>query len=207
VIALEARGLVKGYGRGQILSGVDLRVDAGHAVLLEGSTGSGKSTLLRLLAGLLRPDAGEALVGGMPAREARARRGLGYLPQRVRLPPGLTAGEWLRLGSRLAGAGSTAAEAAQRTGVHDLLDRTGRTLSEGQLHLLGLASALVGSPVALLLDEPAAGLDPERVEQLRRILDEERGRGTAVLVTSHQWVGDPLDRMVRLEAGRCAAVS
>ncbi len=187
VSRLEARGLVKCYGECEVLAGVDLRVDPGQAALLSGPTGCGKSTLLRCLAGLLRPSAGHALVSGLPARDPSARRWLGYLPQRLKLPPGLSAGEWLNLGGRLAGEGRDAVAAvAERVGITALLDRPGRALSEGQLQLIGLASALVGSPRGLLLDEPVAGLDADRAQRVVSLLPAEGDQVGGLLVASHR---------------------
>jgi ABC-type multidrug transport system ATPase subunit len=163
------------------LDGVSLRVARGEICALIGPNGSGKSTLLKLAAGLLRPTGGSC--------RRRAAR-IGYLPEQLALPAGETASAWLTALARIqGGAAAAAADEAQRAlarvGLGGAVSRPLGGLSRGMRQRVALAQALLGAPELLLLDEPAAGLDPHGVEMLARVLREESARGAGVVVTTH----------------------
>lgn len=188
---VEAAGIAKRYRSGvQALGGVTLRLRRGRIGALIGANGSGKSTLLKVLAGLVAADAGTASVGGAPAGSALARARLGYLPETPQLPGWLTGREFLRYVGGLSGLGGEALERAigvraRWTGLERTLDRPARTFSTGQRQRLGLAQALLHEPSVLLLDEPAAGLDPVGIAQLTALLGQLREEGRTVLFSSH----------------------
>jgi ABC-2 type transport system ATP-binding protein len=187
---IRTRGLVKRYGPIAALDGVDLEVPPGIVYGLIGPNGAGKTTLLSLLAGLRRPTAGDIVVDG--GRFA-------VLPDTPRFDPWLTAAEVVSLAARLAGPGArndldvVLAEA----GLAEAARRRVGGFSRGMLQRLGLAATVVGRPEILLLDEPAAALDPGGRREVLDLIRRLRGRAT-VIFSSHiladvqevsDWVG------------------
>ncbi len=192
-------------GRRTVVEDVDLAVEAGEVLALVGRNQAGKSTLLRLLAGLLRPDAGAALLGGRPATEAAARRGLGYLGEGPPLPRGLLPMEAVLLAARLAGAGRReAARVAEEVGLPDRLRQSLARCSRGVRQRTGLAAALVARPRALILDEPFSGLDPVGRDVAAKAIRGASEGGTAVILSLHSQRGAEIlaDRIAVLRAGR-----
>ena len=186
--ALAVRGLTKRYGSTDALGGVDLEVAEGELVGLLGPNGAGKSTLVKIACGLVRPSAGTAEICGAPSGSPPARAALGYLAELFRFPGWMTADELLRLHQRLAGSTGGAEERRELLGLVGLAeshDRRVDAMSKGMQQRLGIAQALVGSPRLLLLDEPTSALDPAGRRTVRRLLEELRGRGIAVLLNSH----------------------
>jgi ABC-2 type transport system ATP-binding protein len=186
--ALAVSQLRKAYGATEALRGVDLEVHEGELVGLLGPNGAGKSTLVKIACGLVRPSGGRAQVVGAPAGSAPAQRALGYLAELFRFPGWMTADELLALHQRLAGSGGGSTEREELLGVVGLADVGGRRvgeMSKGMQQRLGLAQALVGEPRVLLLDEPTSALDPAGRRTVRRLLEELRARGVAVLLNSH----------------------
>ena len=183
---LEVQALETGYGKAQVLFGVDLEVEAGELVALLGANGAGKTTLLRALSGLLRPWKGSVLLGGKdlrglsPAR--RARLGLGHVPEGRQLFPLMTVEENLRLGAAFLAPGREK-EGYER--VYALFPRLAErrrqlagTLSGGEQQMLAIGRALMGFPRILLVDEPSLGLSPRLAEEVLRALKEvARGGG------------------------------
>ena len=185
---LAARGLEKRYGRTTALGGVDLTVEQGQLVGLLGPNGAGKSTLVKIACGLVRKSGGEIEVLGSPAGSQAARRGIGYLAELFRFPAWMSADEVLTLHQRLAGSAGGPAERRdllELVGLPDAARTRVGAMSKGMQQRLGLAQALVSSPRLLLLDEPTSALDPAGRRVVRGILEELRGRGTAVLLNSH----------------------
>ena len=183
-----AHDLRKRYETADALRGVSLEVAEGEVVGLLGPNGAGKSTLAKIACGLVRPTGGSAEVAGHPAGSAGARERIGYLAELFRFPSWATADELLRLHQRLARSPGGRAEREGLLALVGLPDaartRTGR-MSKGMQQRLGIAQALVGSPGLLLLDEPTSALDPAGRKVVRRLLDEVRGRGVSVLLSSH----------------------
>lgn len=183
---LEVQALETGYGKAQVLFGVDLEVEAGELVALLGANGAGKTTLLRALSGLLRPWKGSVLLGGKdlrglsPAR--RARLGLGHVPEGRQLFPLMTVEENLRLGAAFLAPGREK-EGYER--VYALFPRLAErrrqlagTLSGGEQQMLAIGRALMGFPRILLVDEPSLGLSPRLAEEVLLALKEvARGGG------------------------------
>ncbi|MFT3719654.1 ABC transporter ATP-binding protein [Pseudorhodoferax sp.] len=185
---LGARGLVRGFGGRRVLDGVALQVAPGSVVGLAGRNGAGKTTLIECLLGLQRPDQGEAWLLGRPSQrlgDAEKAR-LGYVAQR---PDSFG---WMRVGAMLdfvAGLyprwdHGLAAQLLQRWGLHR--DRWLRELSPGQRQQVAIVRALAPRPDLLVLDEPAAALDPvARRALLREIVDGVLEHGSTVLFSSH----------------------
>ena len=207
---LAASALRKRYGRIQALDGVDLHVEAGELVGLLGPNGAGKSTLVKIVAGLVRPSAGEAIICEARAGSLNARSAMGYLAELFRFPGWATADEVLALHQRLAGSDGGSAERARLLELVALLDARGRRvdeMSKGMQQRLGIAQALVGHPRVLLLDEPTSALDPVGRRTVRLLLEQLREEGVAVLLNSHLLSEIELvcDRVAILLDGRIVA--
>ncbi len=192
--AIEAWDIHKRFGRAMVLRGVDLRVSPGRTLAIVGPNGAGKSTLLRILATLMRPSAGEALLGGVPVADdlVAARRRLGVVLGATFLYDELTGAENLAYYARLYGVRdrvSRAEELAALVGLEGRLhDRVG-VYSRGMAQRLSIARALLHRPDALLLDEPDAGLDPEATADLPRLLRGDGAPGRAIVLTTHDLDG------------------
>jgi len=189
---LAVRGLVVGYGRIEVLHGVDLEVCEGKAVTVVGANGAGKSTLLRAIAGLLPARAGrvELLgrdVSGWPA-ERRARAGMALVPEGRQVFAGLSVRDNLLLGAygRRADRASALDTLAQVQRLFPMLaERAGQaagTLSGGQQQMLAIGRALMGRPAMLLLDEPSLGLAPGAVREVVVKLRELAALGTTIVL-------------------------
>jgi len=185
--AIEIRALRKSFGRTTALDGLDLEVRAGEVHAFLGPNGAGKTTTIRILLGLLRADAGQAvLLGGDPWRDAVAlHRRLAYVPGDVTLWPGLSGGEIIDLLGRLRGG----LDPKRRQALIErfALDPTkkARTYSKGNRQKVALIAALASDAELLLLDEPTAGLDPLMEAAFRDCVAEERQHGRTVLLSSH----------------------
>jgi len=190
-----AEGLVKRYrsraGEVRALDGLDLVVPAGTVVGLLGPNGAGKTTTVRILATLLRPDAGRATVAGFDVvRQAqRLRSVIGLSGQYAAVDENLTGRENLVMFGRLYQLG--AGEARRRSddlldqfALADAADRVVKTYSGGMRRRLDLASALIGRPQTLFLDEPTTGLDPRSRLGLWEVIRERVRQGTTVLLTT-----------------------
>jgi lipoprotein-releasing system ATP-binding protein len=221
-LALEARGLAKGYRDGarriEVLRGLDLAVPAGASLAVLGASGSGKSTLLHLLGGLDRPDRGLVLVEGrdVGALGARARllfrnRRLGFVYQFHHLIAELSALDNVALPLILGGRSWRAARAEarallERVGLGDRAPHRPSMLSGGERQRVAVARALVARPALVLADEPTGNLDPETGGEVVRLLCElPRDRGAALVVATHDpHLARVLDRRLVLRDGRLA---
>jgi ABC-2 type transport system ATP-binding protein len=186
--ALQATDVRKSYGSIQALKGVSLEVGEGELVGLLGPNGAGKSTLVKIACGLVRPTGGTASIAGEPAGSPAAHRALGYLAELFRFPDWLSADELLGMHQQLAGSDGGSRERMRLLDLVGLADaaamRVG-AMSKGMQQRLGIAQAMVGGPRLLLLDEPTSALDPAGRRTVRRLLEELRGQGVAVLLNSH----------------------
>lgn len=212
--AIEMVGLGRDYGSTRALDALDLVVSRGALVGLLGPNGAGKTTAMLLLATLLKPSRGEALIYGSDIVRDRAsvRRRLGLVFQEASLDRLLTVRENLRFAAGLMGLDGARA----RQAVADALDRTGLLarasqpvgqLSGGWRRLTDIARATVHRPDLLILDEPTAGLDPEHRDQMWGLLElERRERGTTVLFSTHYLAeAESCDRVVLLANGHVVA--
>lgn len=208
--AFRANELRKRYGRLEALRGVSLEVEPGEIVGLLGPNGAGKSTLAKIAVGLVRPSAGDAQLAGHRAGSPGARSAIGYLAELFRFPAWISADELLRLHQRLAGSEGGRGERAELLELvglaHAASVRVGE-MSKGMQQRLGIAQALVGSPRLLLLDEPTSALDPAGRRVVRELLEDVRGRGIAVLLSSHLLgeVERVCDSVAILQAGEVVA--
>ena len=186
---LSVEGLHAGYGRTPILHGIDFRVGRGEIVAIVGRNGVGKSTLMKSLIGLLPSTQGTITFGGVdvtrsPAN-ARAVRGIGYIPQGRHVFPRLTVRENLMMGLTIGGPQrEKQLELVLRTFpvLQDRQRQTAGTMSGGEQQQLAIGRALIGNPDLMLLDEPSEGIQPSIVSQIARNIRElNRDLGLSVL--------------------------
>ncbi len=189
--AIVAEGLAKRYGETHALAGVDLAVRTGTVFGLLGPNGAGKTTAVRILATLVRPDAGRATVGGYDVvRDAhRVRQLTGLTGQYASVDETLTGRENLLLIGRLVGQSRGAAKARAREllagfRLADAGDRAVKTYSGGMRRRLDLAASLVARPRVLYLDEPTTGLDPLSRNEMWDIVRDLVADGVTVLLTT-----------------------
>jgi ABC-2 type transport system ATP-binding protein len=184
---IDVTGLVKTFGSTRALDGLDLSVRSGEVHGFLGPNGAGKSTTIRVLLGLLRADAGRArLLGGDPWTDAVVlHRRLAYVPGDVNLWPNLTGGEVIDLLGSLRGG-------LDRRRRDELIERfeldptkKGRAYSKGNRQKVALVAALASDAELFILDEPTSGLDPLMEAVFQRCIEEERGLGRTILLSSH----------------------
>ena len=205
---LSADGLARRYHYRDVFRDVSLALSRGRCLLLRGANGAGKTSLLEVLAGLARPARGTVRLREVPVADwgPAQRRAVAYLPHQPPAYRGLTASENCVFFGRLYGGEAVETRTAallERVGLAAHRDRPVRQFSRGMLQRYGLALALLFGPAVLLLDEPFTALDPDGCETLRGLLAEEKARGTALLLVSHQGelVGGLADGALRLEGG------
>jgi len=172
------------------VDGLSFDVHPGEVFGFVGSNGAGKTTTMRIVLGVLISDRGNVLWDGAPI-EFKTRRRIGYMPEERGLYPKMRAGEQLTYLAQLHGAAPDAAAAASahwldRFGLKDRAKDEIQRLSHGNQQRVQLAAALVFDPVMLVLDEPFAGLDPEAVDSMSKVLHERAAAGVPVIFSSHQ---------------------
>jgi len=201
--------LGKSFGRVRAVDDLSFTVPPGQVTGFLGPNGAGKTTTLRMLLGLVRPDAGEALVDGRRYADLPAPVSVvGAVLEATAFHPGRTARVHLRalcLAAQLPGA--RVDEVLDTVDLASAADRRVGGFSLGMRQRLALASALLGDPAALVLDEPANGLDPEGVHWLRGFLRAFATDGRTVLVSSHGLaeLARTADRVVVVNHGRLVA--
>ena len=215
--ALAVRGVERSFGHVRALRGISFTLGVGDSLAVFGPNGAGKTTLLRVLAGLLRPQRGEVLLGGVPQSRADAahRREVGLIAHYSMLYDGLTAAENLDFYGRLYGVPDRRAAVARALEAVRLSDRAGDlvgTFSRGMVQRMAIARALLHEPRVVLLDEPFSGLDQRAAAALRDLLMRLRAeRRTMVLVTHNLDEGLELATQVAIQVGgrfaECGPVS
>jgi ABC-2 type transport system ATP-binding protein len=210
--AVRVRALQKSYRtlrREQpVLKGVDLEVAPGEVVGLIGPNGAGKTTLMSCLLGFLHPDAGEITIDGRANDDLDVRRRTGFVPERMNFDRHETGRAFLRYMARLAGVPASEADARtramlERLAIADAAEKRLSQYSRGMLQRIGMCQALIHDPMFLFLDEPTSGLDPNGVLLVRDLIADQKNRGVAVLLNSHQLaeVEKVCDRVLFLDNG------
>lgn len=204
---IELEGLAKAYGKTVAVQDVTETIGKGEIVALVGPNGAGKSTTLGIATGQVVPDAGRVRLGGhdLVAAPLDARRALGYLPQEPLLPRTLTPIELLAFVADVRGASREGNEALLALALETPdRDRLIAELSVGTQQKVAFAAALVGAPVAIVLDEPFTGLDVRAVARFEEEVRRRAARGAAVLLSSHDLEGIErlATRAVALRGGR-----
>jgi ABC-2 type transport system ATP-binding protein len=189
---ISARNVIFDYPSKRALFGVNIDVPKGATLALVGPNGAGKSTLMRVIAGIEAPVAGDVIVDGVNVLEAprTAHTKLGYLADFFGLYDELTVTQCLRHAASIRAVPRDRIDAAivrgaTRLGIHDRLHEQAGHLSRGLKQRLAIAQALIHEPTVLMLDEPAAGLDPEARASLSDLFRQLRAEGMTLLVSSH----------------------
>ena len=212
--AVQVRGLTKSYGAQRVLSGIDLQVPPGTVFALLGPNGAGKTTTVRILATLVRPDAGQARVAGcdVVGERHQVRRRISLTGQYAAVDELQTGEENLRMMGRLSRlsrsqARHRAAELLDRFDLTEAARRRVGTYSGGMRRRLDLAASLVGRPSVLFLDEPTTGLDPRSRLAMWEVVSELVRTGVTVfLTTQYLEEADRLaGRVAVLDGGRVVA--
>jgi heme exporter protein A len=208
---VETKSLVKSYGLGPVLRGLDFIVPRGEFVALLGPNGSGKTTLLRLLAGLSRPSAGQIHIGGweQPREGIAVRAQIGLISHKPLLYENLTAQENLLFFARLynlpqSGREERIAQMLAKVGLRRREHSLVRTFSRGMQQRLSIARALLHNPHVLLLDEPYTGLDQDAAATLDELLTQAHDGTHTIIMATHQLdrAAQLTDRVVILSRGR-----
>ncbi|WP_328474217.1 ATP-binding cassette domain-containing protein [Actinoplanes sp. NBC_00393] len=186
---IQVSGLHKSYGKVQVLKGVDLDVARGSIFALLGSNGAGKTTLIRILATLLKPDAGTAEVNGFDVitQPKQVRESISLTGQFAAVDEILTGRENLIMIAKLRqvkDSGDIADDLLQRFSLTDAGGRPVGTYSGGMRRRLDIAMSLIGDPPVIFLDEPTTGLDPEARIEVWQVIQSLADNGTTVLLTT-----------------------
>lgn len=184
---ITTTALTKRYKKTPVVRDVSLRCEPGTITGFLGANGAGKSTTLKMIAGLVRPDSGTSTVDGRPFVELpNPTRVVGMLLDASAMHPGRSGRATLTIAARMAGVNTSRVEdLLELVGLADAGDKRVGSYSLGMRQRLGVAQALVGEPRALILDEPANGLDPEGIAWMRTLLRDFADRGGTVLLSSH----------------------
>ncbi len=208
--AIEVKAVTRRFGSRYALRGVSARFEPGTVTVIQGPNGAGKSTLLAILATLLTPTSGSVLYP--PVRDlGRVRAAIGWVGHESLCYPTLTGRQNVEFAAQLYGVPAAAAwqETCARVGAEEFGDRPVRVLSRGQRQRIALARALVHRPGALLLDEPASGLDAASRRMLVNVLRDEAARGSVVVLASHskELAAEVADRRLYVERGKLTSAT
>ena len=192
--SIETRGLVKRYGKREVVRGVDLKVFGGEIVGLLGPNGAGKTTSLYIIVGLVPATSGDVSINGRVVTRLpmfrRARMGIGYLPQEPSVFRRLTVYDNLdciaqSLPMKKAARKERVEELLHELGLVTVVRQKAYTLSGGERRRLEIARALLTEPRFLLMDEPFSGVDPISVSEVQKIVLGLKDKGIGVLITDH----------------------
>jgi ABC-2 type transport system ATP-binding protein len=204
--ALSLRGLTKRYGARTAVDNLDLELPAGVVAGFVGPNGAGKTTTMAMLLGLVRPTAGTGTVLGSSMDDpADYLPRVGALIESPAFYPALSGAENLRMFATVGGQSTASIPALLETvGLSGRGDDRYRSYSLGMKQRLGIAAALLGDPELLILDEPANGLDPQGVREMRSLIGDLAGTGRTVLVSSHDLseLEQVCDWLVLIDTGR-----
>ncbi len=211
---IRAESLTKRFGAFTAIQDVTFQVERGEIVGFLGPNGAGKSTTMRILGGVFPPTRGRAIIAGhdVVRDPLQARQAVGYFPERVALYFDLTVREYLNYVADMKGIpqqrrGVEVDRAIDNVLVSHMAHRMIGTLSKGYRQRVGIAQALIGTPPVLILDEPTAGLDPEQVTEVRKLILQLRGESTVILSTHIlSEVEAACDRVIIINEGRILAV-
>ncbi len=208
---LEVRHLRRTYGATRALDDVSFTIDAGRIVGFVGPNGAGKTTTMRILATLDEPTSGDALLDGVSLLEhpERARAVVGYVPDSLPVHRDITVHEYLDFFARAYGIGRARRESLiqsleEFTNLMNIREKMLDELSKGMKQRVSLARALIHDPQILLMDEPAAGLDPRARIELRELVRVLAARGKGILISSHilTELAEICDAALIIEQGR-----
>jgi branched-chain amino acid transport system ATP-binding protein len=209
-LLLGADGIESGYGKVQVLWGVDLAVARNESVVLLGANGAGKTTFLKVLIGLLAAWRGRIAFEGADITalrtHLRVRRGIVYMSETSGFPD-LSIDENIKIGAQFLPRSEARHRADELYALFPALGErrraTAGTLSGGQRKMLGIAKALASNPKLVIMDEPSAGLSPILVKEVLHVLANLRGKGLSLLIAEQNVKFlDLADRVYTLDGGR-----
>ena len=209
---LKVENLVKKYGNATALAGVSFSVAKGEVVGFLGPNGAGKSTTMNIVTGYLSSNVGKVYVDGIEILEnpTEAKKKIGYLPEQPPLYMEMTVDEYLNFVYELRKCtlprAEHLAEICEVVKISDVRGRVIRNLSKGYKQRVGIASALVGNPPLIILDEPTIGLDPKQIIEVRNLI-RTLGRDHTVILSTHilSEAQAVCDRMIIIDHGRIVA--
>ncbi len=211
-MSIEARNLVRYYGRQAALHGVDVLASQGEIVGLLGPNGAGKTTLMKIITGYIPPHQGSVSVCGIDvlANPLKARSKIGYLPEHNPLYHDMYVREYLQFVSGLHFPGinnnDRISEIISLTGLEPEKRKKIRALSKGYRQRVGIAQALIHDPEVLILDEPTSGLDPNQLIEIRQLIRESGKKKTVILSTHIMQEAEAVcDRIILLHKGMVKA--
>lgn len=212
--AIEVQNLKKSFGDLRAVQGVDFTIEHGEILSLLGPNGAGKSTTISMLAGLLEPDEGDALIMGHSVRGApeAAKASLGVVPQDIALYPDLSARENLVFWGKMYGLRGAALSAR----VNEVLETIGLTdrqkdhiskFSGGMKRRVNIGAALLHKPAVVIMDEPTVGIDPQSRRHILDSIQELNRQGMTVLYTTHymEEAAELSDHILIMDQGRIIA--
>lgn len=208
---VEVNNLVRHFGFVRAVNGVSFTLNPGQVVGLIGANGAGKTTTMRILASLDVPDSGTVRIGGMDIVDHpnSVRRRIGWMPDHFLAYKDTTVGDYLDFFGRAHGLRGNdlvkrVTEVMDFTDLSPLHDRPASALSKGQTQRLCLGRMLLNDPEFMILDEPAAGLDPKARLEFKNLVRILRDRGKTLLISSHilSELGEMCDTLVFMDAGR-----
>jgi len=185
---LEIKGLTKDYGDVRAVDNLSLEIKKGEIFALLGPNGAGKTTTIKSILGVIFPTEGEIKINGFDVIKEgkKARKDIGYLPERVAFYDNLTAIQTMEFYAELRGASrKECIELLKDVGLDGEMDKKVGNYSKGMVQRLGLAQAMIGNPSLLILDEPTGGLDPRGSWQIRQKIKELNENGTTIFLSSH----------------------
>ena len=206
---ITTTALTKSYQQVPVVRDVSLHCEPGTITGFLGANGAGKSTTLKMIVGLVRPDRGTATIDGRPFVELpNPTRVVGMLLDASAMHPGRSGRATLTTAAQIAGVHTRrVGHLLDLVGLADAADKRVGTYSLGMRQRLGIAQALIGEPQALILDEPANGLDPEGIAWMRTLLRDFADHGGTVLLSSHllHEVQATADHLVVISGGAVVA--
>ena len=212
---IEVKNLTKNYSDKAALNNINFTIKPGQVVGLLGLNGAGKSTIMNIMTGYISATSGTVTIGGFDilSESKKAKQLIGYLPEQPAFYPEMKVNEHLDFICDLKGISKEKTkrreyldDICKKTGISDEKKRMVRNLSKGYRQRVGFASALIGEPKVLILDEPTAGLDPAQIVDMRNLIME-CGKESTVIVSSHILfeIGVVCDRILILNDGELIA--
>ena len=207
---LDVSNLNRSYGNFKAVEDVNFSVGSGEIIGLLGHNGAGKTTVMKMLTGCLEPDSGNVMINGHSTDKhlKKIQRDIGYLPENLPVYPEMSVADYLDYAAELKGIrkqnrGSEIARVIEATDLGVKIVDPIATLSRGYKQRVGVAQAILGKPVLLILDEPTNGLDPTQTEQMRQLL-RSIAEDATVMLSTHimQEVEALCDRVLMMRSGK-----
>ena len=208
---IQTEGITKSFGALQVLKGIDLTINKGEVVAIEGPSGAGKTTLLQIIGTLDAPDSGRLVINGTETRRlgdkelaAFRNRNIGFVFQFYNLVPNLTALENVELASQICPDHFDPADTLGKVGLADRLDNFPAQLSGGEQQRVSIARAIAKKPKLLLCDEPTGALDYETGKEVLQLLQDIcRDEGMTVMIITHNSALAPMaHKVIRFRSGK-----